>query len=91
MDPVLERVCPVSFSLISFNFSQFISVSHSRSEFCSNQKSQKALEERNHKCVQRCIEKSAPGLRHRPEACDLIRIRFTQFWFVLSGNILYQY
>ena len=67
MDPVLERVCPVSFSLISFDFSQFISVSHSRSEFCSNQKSQKALEKRNHKCVQRCIEKSAPGLRHRLE------------------------
>ena len=67
MDPVLERVCPVSFSLTSFDFSQFISVSHSRSEFCSNQKSQKALEKRNHKCVQRCIEKSAPGLRHRLE------------------------
>ena len=68
MDPVLERVCPVSFSLTSFDFSQFISVSHSRSEFCSNQKSQKALEERNHKCVQRYIEKSAPaGLRHRLE------------------------
>ena len=65
MDPVLERVCPVSFSLISFDFSHFISVLHSRSEFCSNQK---ALEERNHKCVQRYIEKSAPaGLRHRLE------------------------
>ena len=68
MDPVLNRVCPVSFTLISFDFSRFILVSYSRSEFRSNQECQIALEEPNHKCVQRCIEKSVPGLRHRLES-----------------------
>ena len=76
-------------------------MSHSRSEFCSNQESQIALEELSHKCVQRCIEKWAPGLRHRLESNHehidenlslkhVIWIRFKQFWIVLFSNILQQ-
>ena len=43
-------------SLELLYFSQFISVSYSRNEFCTNQESQIALEEPNHKCAQRCIK-----------------------------------
>ena len=43
-------------SLELFYFSQFISVSYSGNEFCTNQESQIALEEPNHKCAQRCIK-----------------------------------
>ena len=43
-------------SLELLYFSQFISVSYSRNQFCTNQESQIALEEPNHKCAQRCIK-----------------------------------
>ena len=55
-------------SLELLYFSQFISVSYSRNEFCTNQESQIALEEPNHKCAQRCIKKWASGFRHRFES-----------------------